>query len=141
MALVRHVSIQNFRGIASLDWFPNSGINAIIGPGDTGKSTVLEAIDLVVGARRASFTDADFHKLDTNKPIIIDITIGQLPKELLNLEAYIRFLRGYDSVFEMIDDEPGDGVEPAITLRLKVTGDCEPTWSLQSYGRTWVMAD
>lgn len=130
MTLVRHVSIQNFRGIASLEWFPNPGINAIIGPGDTGKSTVLEALDLVLGARRSSFTDADFHKLDTSKPIIIDVTVGQLPKELLNLEAYIRFLRGYDDVFSWIVDEPEDGVEPAITLRLKVNGDCEPTWSL-----------
>lgn len=87
---------------------------------------------MVLGARRAAFTDADFYRLDTSQPIIIDVTVGDLPRELLDLEGYIRFIRGYDSVFQEVEDEPSDGSEPAITLRLKVGQDCEPTWSLFS---------
>src|SRR3954465_7963740 len=95
MAVVRNLRIKNFRGIAFLDWAPHEGINAIIGPGDSGKSTVLEALDLVLGSRRAGFTDADFHRLDTDRPILIEVTIGDLPREMLDLEAYIRATRGW----------------------------------------------
>jgi len=130
MPAIRNLSIRNFRGIAYLDWDPHPGMNAIIGPGDSCKTTILEALDLVIGSRRGSFTDADFHQLNTGDPIVIDVTIGDLPKEVLNLEAYIRFLRGY--LWGLVFDEPRDGTEPVITVRLKVGEDCEPTWCLFS---------
>lgn len=132
MALIRFLSIRNFRGIASLDWAPRPGINAIIGPGDSGKSTILEAIDLVLGGRRAGFNDADFYVLDILNPITIDVTVGELPKEILNLESYSRFLRGYESKNQEVVDEPAQGTEPVVTLRLKVSEDWDPTWSLFS---------
>jgi predicted ATP-dependent endonuclease of OLD family len=46
MALIRHIRIQNFRGIHKFDWFPSDRVNCLIGPGDSGKTTVLDAIDL-----------------------------------------------------------------------------------------------
>jgi predicted ATPase len=132
VAAIRHLRIENFRGIASLSWAPRAGINAIIGPGDSGKSTVLEAIDLVLGARRASFTDADFHVLDTRTPIVIEATIGDLPSELLNLDAYVLALRGWAAGSVVPVDEPVDGAEPVLTLRLSVGEDCEASWCLHS---------
>ena len=132
MADIRHVSIKNFRGISSLEWYPNPGINAVIGTGDSCKTTVIEAIDLVIGARRATFTDTDFYDVDTKKPIIIDVTVGNLPRELLNLEIYLRFMRGFADAFPEVWDEPLDGTEPVLTLRLKVGEDCDPVWSLFS---------
>ncbi|WP_432763235.1 AAA family ATPase [Echinimonas agarilytica] len=60
MSVIRQVYIRNFRGIESLFWNPHPGLNCLIGPGDSGKSTILDAIDLCLGARRNfSFTDAD----------------------------------------------------------------------------------
>ena len=41
---VRQLKIINFRGIGSLDWKPQSPLCCLIGVGDTGKSTVLDAI-------------------------------------------------------------------------------------------------
>ncbi len=50
-------------------WYPAPGINCLIGPGDSGKSSILDAIDLCLGARRnIQFTDADFHLLDVENP-------------------------------------------------------------------------
>ncbi|WP_241655817.1 AAA family ATPase [Klebsiella michiganensis] len=46
MAVIRHISIQNFRSIRQAEWFPGSGLNCLIGPGDSGKSTFIDAIDL-----------------------------------------------------------------------------------------------
>lgn len=65
MARIRKIEITNFRGIQQLTWCPAPGINCLIGPGDSGKSTVLDAIDLCLGARRnVQFSDADFCGLD-----------------------------------------------------------------------------
>ena len=65
MAPVRVVEVENFRAVKSLRWLPGAGINCLIGPGDSGKSTILDAIDLCLGARRSlSLTEDDFHALD-----------------------------------------------------------------------------
>ena len=76
MARVRAIEIKNFRGIKALSWYPAPGINCLIGPGDSGKSSVIDSIDLCLGARRnVQFTDADFHLLDVETPITIEITL------------------------------------------------------------------
>ncbi len=68
--LIRHIEIRNFRGLRELSWFPKPGVNCLIGPGDSGKSTILDAIDLAVGARRQYvFSDSDFHLHDTSEDI------------------------------------------------------------------------
>jgi putative ATP-dependent endonuclease of the OLD family len=69
MPRIRKIEIQNFRGIKHLAWLPSAGIYCLIGPGDSGKSSILDAIDYCVGARRnIQFTDADFHHLDVEQP-------------------------------------------------------------------------
>lgn len=133
MAIIRAVNIENFRGIKSLEWFPKPGLNCLIGPGDSGKSTILDAVDLALGARRTvQFTDADFHNLDINTPISVTLTLGSLGPELKSLDAYGLYLRGYDEASQKLEDEPGRGLETVICLNLKVESDLEPTWSLLS---------
>jgi putative ATP-dependent endonuclease of OLD family len=108
VARVRFVQIRNFRGIASLDWSPSPGLNCLIGPGDSGKTTILDAIDLCIGARRnVPFSDADFHNLDIEQPISIAVTLGALPDALRSMESYGQYLRGYDASTETLEDEPG----------------------------------
>ena len=64
-AVIRRLEIQWFRGIQYLAWCPSSGLNCMVGPGDSGKSTILDAIDLCLGARRTvQFADSDFYALD-----------------------------------------------------------------------------
>jgi len=61
VARVRKVEIQNFRAIKNFEWLPAAGINCLIGPGDSGKSSVLDALDYCAGARRnIQFSDAIF---------------------------------------------------------------------------------
>ena len=53
MARIKLVEINNFRGIKSMTWTPGPGINCLVGSGDSGKSTILDAMDLCLGARRS----------------------------------------------------------------------------------------
>lgn len=133
MARIRAIEVGNFRSLKEFKWFPSSGINCMIGPGDSGKSTVLDAIDLCLGARRnLQINDADFHCLDTETPITISITIGELDDGLKRIDTYGSFLRGFDAVLQIIEDEPEAGMETVLTLRLTVTNDLEPSWALVS---------
>lgn len=108
-------------------------MNCLIGAGDTGKSTILDALDLVLGARRnVTFNDADFHCLDVDDPIEITATVGQLDDDLKSLEAYGHYLRGYDEKTREIHDEPVHGCEVVLTIALTVGADLEPLWTLWS---------
>lgn len=133
MSLIRRVEIKNFRVIAKLDWCPSAGINCLIAPGDSGKSSLLDAIDYCLGARRVlQLTDSDFHNLNIDEPIRIIITLGALDDTLKNLETYGQYLRGMDQVTGKFVDEPEVKYETVLTIELKVQGDLEPVWSLVS---------
>ncbi|MHC2219483.1 ATP-dependent nuclease [Rhizobium leguminosarum] len=133
MARIRSVEIKNFRGIKEFIWNPSPGINCLIGPGDSGKSTILEAIDFCLGARRnIAFTDADFYGLDVEKPITITVTLGELDEGLKNLDTYGMYVRGFDTATGVIEDEPEKDAETVLSLMLTVMGDLEPSWTLIS---------
>lgn len=133
MAQIRKLEILNFRSVMTLSWFPTPGINCLVGPGDSGKSTILDAIDLCMGARRTiQFTDADFTDLAIDAPIEITITLGALSDRLKTIDAYGLFLRGFDAASGEIEDEPQAGLETVLCLRLTVGADLEPVWTLVS---------
>lgn len=133
MARIRKIEIANFRGIQLLAWCPTPGINCLIGPGDSGKSTVLDAIDLCLGARRnVQFSDADFFGLDITTPISITLTLGDLDDSMRTLESFGAFLRGYHANTGVVEDEPSAGAEVVLCLNLTVASDLEPSWTLVS---------
>lgn len=133
MATIRTIEIRNFRGIKGLKWHPQAGLNCLIGSGDSGKSTILDAIDICLGARRTfQFTDADFHGLVVSEPISITLTLGDLAPELKSIEGYGLYLRGFDATKRELEDEPGAGLETVLSLNLRVESDLEPVWSLLS---------
>lgn len=133
MAKIRHIEVRNFRGIRHLDWAPNEGINCLIGPGDSGKTSILDAIDACMSVRRSmEFSDADFYCLDVSKPILIRVTVGALPDRLMDLDAFGDVLRGFDKESGAVKDEPGSGLEVVLTLQLVVEEDLDPKRSLYS---------
>jgi putative ATP-dependent endonuclease of OLD family len=133
MPRIRKIEIAHFRGVREFSWIPSAGINCLIGPGDSGKSSVLDAIDLCLGARRThQFTDADFHDLDVTKPVRISLTIGELDDALKTMEGYGMFLRGFYAATGDVEDEPERDAETVLTVTLTVAGDLEPIWTLES---------
>lgn len=133
MSRIRHISIRRFRGIASLDWTPGPGINALLGAGDSGKSTVLDAIALALSSsRRDVFYDTDFYRLDEQSGFDIRVTVGELPDAIHDLERYGDYLRGWHAAAQTLEDEPAEGLEDVLTLRLQVGTDLDGQWSLYS---------
>ena len=126
---VRQLKVQNFRGIATLNWRPGLPFCCLIGPGDTGKSTVLDAIEATLSSRWLSFSEVDFLSGDTTKPIQIEATIGELSKALKSDERFGLYVRGWTATKEL-RDEPENDDEPVLTVRLTVDATLEPAWEL-----------
>jgi hypothetical protein len=126
---VRKLEISNFRGIIALEWQPQSPLCCLIGAGDTGKSTVLDAIEAALSPRWLTFTEVDFVNGDTATPICIEVTVGELSKSLKSDERFGLYIRGW-SPPATLNDEPEDGDEPVLTVRLTVDATMEPVWEL-----------
>lgn len=77
------LSIRNFRSIQKLDWEPNAAFVCLLGKGDVGKSSVLDAIEAALSSKRAQFFDTDFHNCNINVSIEITATVRELPSEAL----------------------------------------------------------
>lgn len=128
---VRHLRISGFRGIQELDWMPDASFLCLIGPGDSGKSTVLEALELVLSPRwNPSFDDADFSNGDSTKVIEITATLGGVPDELLLEGKFGLEARGWDATQKKIHDEPQEGDELVLSIRLRVDTSLEPVWTV-----------
>ena len=127
---IRNLSVRNFRGIRQLDWpVPDQRLVCLVGRGDSTKSTILEAV------RRAfhphwnlPFDDADFHRCDSTEPITIDVVLGELPTTFRDFEKYGYWLCGWNLEECELTDDPGDGLEDALHIRLTVANDLEPAW-------------
>jgi hypothetical protein len=126
---IRQLRISNFRGIAALDWKPAQPFCCLIGPGDSGKSTVLDAVEAALSSRWFSFSEPDFHGCNTTVPIFIEVTIGELSKGLKSDERFGLYIRGWTATGEL-HDEPEDGDEAILTVRLTVDATMEPVWEL-----------
>lgn len=127
---IRHVLIRNFRGIRTLDWKVADRLVILIGPGDAAKSSLLDAIGLALSPRWThTFSDSDFFGCAVDEPLVIDVTVTDLPDDLIREDRYGLLLRGVDAAGEL-HDEPADDHEAALTIRLKVDSSLEPRWTV-----------
>lgn len=129
---IRYLSVRNFRGIRELDWpVPDQNVLCLIGRGDSTKSTILEALRRVFHPQwNLSFDDADFHRCNPANPIKIEAVLGDLPDAFRDLEKYGHALCGWNAETLIRADDPGDGLEDALRVRLSVADDLEPAWSV-----------
>lgn len=129
---IRQLRIQNFRGINRLEWdLPSEKTFCLIGRGDSTKTTVLEAIRCAFSPQwNHSFYDSDFYECHTDNSIQIDVVIGDLLPEFCAAQKYGTQMRGWDRKASALNDEPEDGDEHVLSIRLTVGKDLEPQWKV-----------
>jgi len=128
---VAHVYIRNFRGIKSLSWNVDSAFNCIIGAGDTGKTTILTALDYALTPRTSlSFDDSDFFEQDVTQRIVIQITLTDWDETRPEVQTF--FQEKKFAQYKCGLDQNGPISEPndttAISVSLNIDAHLEPKW-------------
>jgi putative ATP-dependent endonuclease of OLD family len=76
-AAIYALTIERFRGITSLKWKPSRGVNVILGGGDVGKTTILEAIALLFSpVNPTTLSDPDYHDRDIEGGFSIEAVVS-----------------------------------------------------------------
>ncbi|MGH9785394.1 MAG: ATP-dependent nuclease [Terriglobia bacterium] len=128
---IRKLTIKRFRGIALLEWFPAKGMNCLIGPADSGKSTVLAAIALLFASRQTPIcSDFDYFKRKTKDGFEIEAVLGDVQEGIL---GPVPVLQGWkDRQVTPLPNE--DGAEPVVVIRVVANEDLDLRYEVVEYG-------
>lgn len=75
--LIRRLTIERFRGIKNLVWYPEPGVNVILGGGDVGKTTILDAIALLLSpANYTVLSESDYWRRELEDGFIIEAVMS-----------------------------------------------------------------
>jgi ABC-type arginine transport system ATPase subunit len=122
---IRRLGISRFRGIEQLSFEPGPR-TVILGPQNAGKSTVLEALDLLLhhgfGRQRQPPTEIDYFKRSPNEEFAVEAVLGDLGDDFL---ADVReHLEGWHPEnHEVVPEPDDDGVERVVRVRVRGTTD------------------
>lgn len=122
---IRRLTIDRFRGIDQLELLPGPR-TVILGPQNAGKSTVLEALDLLLhhgfGRRRPDPTEIDYFKRDPSKGFEVEAVVGGLSKEFAaEVAPHLEGWKAEDQ--ELVTETDGPGVEAVVRVRVRGTAD------------------
>ena len=122
---IRQVKISRFRGIREATLHPGSR-TVLLGPNNAAKSTLLEALDLVLhpgfGRPRRPPDELDYYARDPAQGFEIEVVLGALDPSFL-AEARDH-LEGWNRETRELDPDP-DGVDCEPAARVRVTGSSD----------------
>lgn len=136
MAKIINLTIKNFRGIKDLSIdFGDENLVCFVGRGDSGKTTILEAVSSVLSSSwNLTFHDTDFYNCDFESSIEIEATLVGIPDKLLSDEKYGLHIKSLNVETREISDElipyGAENVVPILTIKLVVDKSLEPTWTV-----------
>jgi putative ATP-dependent endonuclease of the OLD family len=126
---IRLLTIQRYRGIETFTWKPNAGINCLIGPGDTFKSTVLAAISLLLAPYPlGACAEFDYYRRRISDGFEIEAYIGNLDLQALGTEQRLPHLFGWQN--DSPAPLPEGGAEPVLRCRMRGNPDLELVYEL-----------
>jgi putative ATP-dependent endonuclease of OLD family len=135
MTTIVDLDINNYRGIKKLNLVlaHDKRLVCIIGRGDSGKTTILEAISSVLSPSwNLTFSDEDFYNIDLVNDIEISLTLVDFPDNYLADNKYGLYIRALDLITGKVEDDVAlpeeEGFLPAITVKLTVDSSLEPKW-------------
>jgi putative ATP-dependent endonuclease of OLD family len=135
MARIISLTVRNFRGIKDLSIdFSDENLICFIGRGDSGKTSILDAISSVLSSSwNLTFYDTDFYNCVLDEPIEITASLIDFPHKLLSEQKYGLHIRSLNTDTNVVNDEMPvdelvDVIRPVLTIKLSVDRSLEPKW-------------
>src|SRR5579863_1257201 len=131
---IYRLSIERFRCIKTFTWHPAKGVNVILGGGDVGKTTILDAIGLLLSPTNpATLADTDYHGRNIEAGFSVE-AIFSLPSESgisqQTKPSWPWDWNGSDAVVPRIDGDDAIKGEPVYCLRVRGTEDLELAYEI-----------
>lgn len=131
---IYELKIERFRGIPALCWQPGKGVNVILGGGDAGKSTILEALGLLLSpTNTTTLSTTDFYNRDDKAGFVIE-GVFALPAST-GISQQTRLVlpwhwTGTEAVVPDIEAESATKGEPVYRLRVRAGEELEPIYEI-----------
>jgi putative ATP-dependent endonuclease of the OLD family len=127
---IRQLTIRRYRGIEDFTWKPRPGVNCLVGPGDTFKSTVLAAISLLLAPYPLGpCSEFDFHRRRLADGFEIEAYIGNLDLAALGTDQRLPHLFGWNNAHPV-----PFSAESVLRCRVRGTADLELVYELPLEG-------
>jgi len=141
------VTINSFRCFnEKFKWFPQNSLNLLIGPNGSGKTALIDAIDIVLNSEsrsnRALISEYDFPFCDTNKKIEIEVILTEPETSLGIFDGIFEFYdENKQELFTDLDDKDESKYKRAIRIKFEASlnqddGEIEWRWILPKFIET-----
>ena len=131
---IRLLTIKRFRGIKELTWRPAPGLNVILGGGDMGKTTILDAIALLLSPSNPTIlSDTDYHGRNIQDGFAVEAVMTLPPDSGINVQfkpSWPWEWNGDDAVVPTIDEDASSTQDPVYRLRVRGTEDLELVYEI-----------
>lgn len=131
------LTIQRFRGIEDLTWRPGSGVNVLLGGGDAGKTTILDAIALLLSPSNSTQVgESDYWRRDVENGFNIE-GVFSIPDESgvldeLQATAWPWEWDGTDAILPdpNVDPEDPNERDSVYIFRVRGTNDFDLSYEI-----------
>jgi putative ATP-dependent endonuclease of OLD family len=131
---IYRLSIERFRGIKTLSWSPAPGVNVILGGGDVGKTTVLDAISFLLSPVNSSaLSDTDYHARNIEAGFTIEAIMSLPPGSGINDQlkpAWPWEWSGAELSVPSTDEDGKPAGEAVYWIRVRGTEDLELAYEI-----------
>jgi putative ATP-dependent endonuclease of OLD family len=131
---IYRLQIDRFRGIKTLSWHPAKGVNVILGGGDVGKTTILDAIALLLNPTNSTaLSDTDYYARNVDAGFVIEATVSLALDSGINNDVKPSLpwvWNGEEAVVPGIEEGNETPGEPVYRLRVRGTEHLELSYEI-----------
>ena len=135
---IRRLTIERFRGIQSLTWKPAPGLNIILGGGDVGKTTILDAIALLLHPTNTfPLSGADYWQRKVDLEFAIEAVFSLKGVPAISQSSEMNWPWQWDGdqavippQFDPGETENAEPSEPVYCLRVRGTSELETVYEV-----------